>query len=401
MSSVIDAAFYPHVLERVTAYAPYVSLLRLRAVSRSLRARADALLAADRITITAAPIASLNQVSETRDAENLPPLQPGEAPEPDMLGELPLIVTSEHGRLPAFASWALHDPRQWKDLTSIVSLEYTRAVDLVGPAVSGPLQILLASERHPPLTIRVLPDEALRDIYTPTAVRDRPKLRIPSAHTLVRFASLPQLFDDSTVIDLDRHDIGRRIVHHITLHPDDDMWVYNLPHLNIPRPSAEHDDVEVVYIFALAEEGTEWPPRQIPLPWTATVHDVYNLLVSCTNAIVRYLWKGVGLTIVGIEGLEGHTFFDNHNNIPHHHAPQVDQTAAGGAEPIVQQKLVQRCRDLAMEGLGGWERDPVDSRPDSVSAALKKMRFFGVEEYRTHVGPERAALETTLSGTLD
>lgn len=51
---VIDSASYPHILDRIVFFAPYASLLRLRATSQDLRKRADAFLNAGRIVLTSA-----------------------------------------------------------------------------------------------------------------------------------------------------------------------------------------------------------------------------------------------------------------------------------------------------------------------------------------------------------
>lgn len=54
-SPVIDAAAFPHIIDRIIQYAPFSSLLAMRGVNNHMRARVDALLCSHLVIHTAAP----------------------------------------------------------------------------------------------------------------------------------------------------------------------------------------------------------------------------------------------------------------------------------------------------------------------------------------------------------
>lgn len=86
--ALLDAGTYPHILQLVVDHASHEALISLRATCRALRTRADMLLNAGRLIVTQA------------DLDHVP--RKGKQPR--------VIVSSEGGRLPAFAAWALGPP---------------------------------------------------------------------------------------------------------------------------------------------------------------------------------------------------------------------------------------------------------------------------------------------------
>lgn len=204
----LDVEIYPHLLDLIVAQAPYASLIALRGVCRALRTRADTFLNTGRVII-----------SQT---------DPGHVP--SRFEEMLITVSSVHGRIPAFAAWALQEPgigtaqvKSGPDVESILSvssaegaalrddapasvkteptvcrrtqhlvtfprdarldedavanLRYTTSLDLVGSVACLNSLKLLQSRfrtRDHAMYTRVLPDAAGRDIYIqaePAAIR--------------------------------------------------------------------------------------------------------------------------------------------------------------------------------------------------------------------------------------
>jgi hypothetical protein len=222
---LLDSQCYPHLFDLIISHAPHAVLLPLRATSRANRMSADKALHAHRIILTA------------DDAEIR-----GQPPD----GKIRTVVSTPHGRLPAFASWAtdgktadeLTDEHgKWRDIampSPAFNPKFTDVVDLVGPVCNGYIQPLLASLHpdlsepqscfgDPPITLRVRADELNRSFRTTYPPGDISSLK-HTANCVVHLLPFPLYFTD-----YDRHPgparlvelPGARRVHNLWIHPGD------------------------------------------------------------------------------------------------------------------------------------------------------------------------------------
>ncbi|GMK57455.1 hypothetical protein CspeluHIS016_0402890 [Cutaneotrichosporon spelunceum] len=420
----IDADFFDHLVKLIVAFAPYESLLRLRTVSRKLRAMVDQRLVAGRIIVTALgpePTPSdSGDVCANSDASDEEPNASREYSDtsgghsrsshlhyntrrydhskplpdpPDLYTRLgaPVIVESLGGRIPAFAGMArreLFDP-------SAHDLSLTRVVDLIGVRTLTPQPVRITCTRQKPLlpgasdilsapsldwdqlTVRFMHNRTgdRDDIETPP--EDSIRAVAGSADTTVLFSPLPHIFYHNwqapsmllwptPQVYPPRNLDLRRAVINLSVHPDDALPdEFSASPLSCP---------EVVYVFHCASTPVEKiESRADALRTTDNTRE--SMLHMLIYVIALPLSHGDEATAAGIEAFVGWPGWE----------AEPGETEWEGVVRVFRQK----CRNT-LGGVGMGDCDP--------EQALRRLTLMTLAELRDELGPERAAIETMESG---
>ncbi len=221
---------YPHLLDLIVDQAPYTSLVRLRACSRHLRTRADALLNGPRLIIShSKPVTHTHYIT---------------------------IVSRPEGRVPAFMSWESTSRHRAHDLALLST------VDVIGPALPLSLSFFFP---HPAQTVRLLPDSEGHDAFSHPYSPWDAAMTMPS-YTLVRWVPLVRLMHC-------RHQRWRdylfpglvQLVLNIPFNTDDTLQALDSPHI-LPitlEPEGSHGPDEVVYIFHPGRSTLRYEPPSL------------------------------------------------------------------------------------------------------------------------------------------
>jgi hypothetical protein len=217
------------------------------------------------------------------------------------------------------------------------------------------------------------------------------QLVVPTATSLVRFASLAQMSRHQA--EPLPHSLGPqpgildRVVLNITFHPDDKRRGFRpwRPTFTPPRGR------ETVYIFHRAARMRVW--GEVGRAYTMNemqrlgIGDspVFPLLDKLAYRLTRQMQGANGIrqaVIVGVEALESSWT---------RRIVNVDDGDQQGA-------FLAHCRRHLENHLGILGENP--AREGTLTSLLGRITFMSLEEYRASVGPERAALETAQSGAL-
>ncbi|BEJ17698.1 hypothetical protein CspHIS471_0610990 [Cutaneotrichosporon sp. HIS471] len=241
-SLILDTTVYPHLLDRVIDLAPYGSLVALRAASRDIRDRADAILASGHLIVG-------NDVR-----------------------------CHHGGRLPAFANWT----------GGPLTLTPCKAVDLMNPKAVLPL------DPSTPLSFGRIIIPNIHTTGRPPNLGDGDFYRLSTAFdTIVLFTSLPTGFMEPRLPTLNIR--PRRFVRHITFYPrhrratgDHGNTTQNL----IPEES--------VWIFRLAPGDAKYPrPGSGVTPLLGRLHD---RVIEDMSGGARVILVGID-QLVGMDAL--------------------------------------------------------------------------------------------------
>jgi hypothetical protein len=390
MPPTLDIAFYPHIIDHILSVAPYEALVRLRVASRTFRAKADALLNADRIII-----ADLAR------------------------GYRRIVVMTPYGsnpphRIPAFARW---DKEYWgRDHNGDSDVDYdlslTRGVDLVRIMTlggGGRVEKLLASR----------PFETVRFMHTLDGCdRNAPMPDGESGHwysicartsSFVLFTPLPHLFYEgrSAVALVERPDASydkssssddsassagvRRAVINLSVHPDDGYCLGLADELTILDFSSLH---EAVWVFHPANESAyhEDLYRNHPSPLFFSMAEMLDLVAT---SILSHLNGGADTTVVGVESL-GQCWREEVASDAENGEEDGGDGLSDNGEEVDDKDPPDpgdRFRTL-LAGCAFWAE-----HPDVDSDLVNDITFLTLAEFR-ELGGERAGLETAESGFL-
>ncbi|BEJ17696.1 hypothetical protein CspHIS471_0610970 [Cutaneotrichosporon sp. HIS471] len=339
---MLDSQMYPHLLDLIVYNAPYAALVRLRACSRQLRVLADKLLNGPRLILSS----SMSYHS---------------------------VVSCPDGKVPAFSSGVSIASSPDADLSLL------RVVDIFGPLLLNNLDMLSYVKCPNRYTLRLIYDTGDLNVLAPLAFRF-PK--IPNqAHTIVRWVSLPNLvFDLYEGSSIFRRCKPQRLVVNVLFNVDNVIEAIREPHAYPSRAG------KIVYVFHSSEATIRYGqtdcdydsehrpgdfffpppnPRRNPCMWSS--YGSYQLLSELATALMLTLLKGGTVIVVNVEALA---------------SPWLE----GGGDDNPQSNFYMRCAKAAQD---------VDA--DAVTDALDRIEFYSLDEYRAEIGPERAAIDTTLN----
>ncbi|BEI80802.1 hypothetical protein CcaverHIS002_0113310 [Cutaneotrichosporon cavernicola] len=349
---MLDSQMYPHLLDLIAENAPYAVLVRLRACSRALRVLADKLLNGPRLILSS----SMSCKS---------------------------VVSCPGGKVPAF-SLGLSSAS-----SPDVDLSLLRVVDIVGPAFRHNLGMLSYAQCPNGYTLRFISSTGDCDALAPLPSHS---FGIPDhVHTIVCWVSLPSLIlhlDEASSIF--QHCTPERLVVNVLFNVDDVIEAIYQPYA-LPSMAAE-----IVYVFHSSEATNRYeqtncdydsehrpggffaPPnsRRDPGKWPS--YGLYQLLNELATALMLTLQNGGPVIVVNVEALA---------------SPWLE----GGGDDNPQSNFYMRCA-MAAQDVDVDDTGVVDA--DAVTDALDAIEFYSLDEYRAEIGPERAAIETTLSGGL-
>ncbi|BEI80805.1 hypothetical protein CcaverHIS002_0113340 [Cutaneotrichosporon cavernicola] len=377
--TMLDAAVFEHLIRLIFAYAPHKSLIRLRAVSRKFRLMADKRLVADRIIIT-----TLDPYSNSH----------GVSAEPDALDpysrlSAPVIVVSPQGRIPAFAGMGqgkVFDP-------TAHDMSLTRIIDLVGTRTLRPEPRRITCQRFETplpdacdilaapsldlerLTVRFMHNRTCdRETYPPSEGEHRSVAGTPGATVL--FSPLPHLFSSlwqaPSLLEWTGGEVElRRAVVNISIHPDDAVPTY--------VSMMPVDAGEVIWVFHRADKPIadlgEFDVRpQLAPPSEGRIHMLSLLAFN----IIMPVSEGDYATIAGLEAFAGWPGWE----------------VGTGEEEW--EGIVKKFREMCGGAIRYHRGQLVD-----VEEALSRITFMTLAELREQIGPERAGIETMVSGSLD
>ncbi len=409
---VLDAGTYPHLLQLVVDLAPYASLISLRAACRALRTRADMHLNAGRLIVTTA--------------------EPALAPRK---GEQPRVgVSSEHGRLPAFAEWAVGPPApprvdgkrtdvlpenstasragtsagypplcqatrasfrsseagtnpphpvsfpptpqdQCNPFHCVADLRYTTAIDLVGPVASEYTRRLVESRpfRWGPRYVRTFGLNRM-DVYTQAAPPPDMEGRVKREwHTNMGGLALVKF---GTLPQLAT---GKPNAARIDPKTEWDEVVHIDYHPNdnytANRPPGEcrfEGAQSLTYIFHLAEKASMMAAPEDELDFTSlNMYEAPDLLDWLCARLAAQAQNGAKVTVVDVEVLAGSAWLE------------------GFHEDDVPRQFRRKCAQLARRGT---------IRPNLVDGLFE---FKTMDEFRAGLPAHRdAAVEITREGHM-
>lgn len=391
---MLDAQAFPHIIERIIDLAPYESLLGLRGVSSSIRARADArlcsylLVRSPKSKRTPGVYVYTQSKQEDEGHEPHPVPIPGFAFYPEIadrpysstLAEeesswaLDEDVDQQLYRLRwGWSAWGIHshsrrggggppEPRM-DEFQRIVTGEEmargetwcraaatgVRVIDLIGD-VGGALDDLspgglVGGGLRNVRTLRVFPDE--RGVRVPA-------VSVPAPHVLVSMSLLDQYSLDAFGVPRTSVPLLGLAVQRLTLLVEYNAR-YDHPSRSIPAFAIHPGLTEVTFIFQATYDG--YYPTQLE-PGSRR-GDFFGVLSDVFDHIVHYLDR-VRLTLVGVnpESAPMLNVFDNDFRLKH----QVQM-----AHPTDDGHVVSWA-DLEREH---W---------DSISANLKTQLLAGVEK---------------------
>jgi hypothetical protein len=329
---MLDAATYPHIFDAVLAFAPRAALLRLRGVSKDVRARADALLLPSHLTITASPNG-------------------------------PRIVTGPHGRLPAFAGWALPDalttPRE-PDLSSVRVLDIDHAAGLED----------VFDHLPEPVTVRFR-RAVKHDMASSGITYFAPR----QGDVFVLMEPLTALFSAKWRAFPALTGLLERIVINTWSHPRDVVQARR-PYIRVGNYTY---GAEAVWVF-----HPETRPRTVTgvhgaideAAGRVVVRD--EMLRILAAQLVEMLLDDVHITVVNIESLtEG----------------MDEDEVFDWIDPVLAFRSL--CTDAPPFDAEQWG---AEVSPEERGEIVDHIRFLTMEEYRAEVGDARADIETTWSG---
>ncbi|BEJ17693.1 hypothetical protein CspHIS471_0610940 [Cutaneotrichosporon sp. HIS471] len=309
----LDAGMYPHLLSLIVDLASHESLISLRATCRALRIHADMNLNAGRLIIT-----------------------------PAATGEQRVVVSSECGKIPAFADWALSPPPPYIDELA------TPSHDDEEPAHHGPKDddsVKCAAEEsgksgatpgpipkdmdmpYGPLPnlryttaidlVGAIGREYTRRLVTSYPIGGKGYLRVLDPHqspppipwhicmgdmSLVKFITLPNLMIADRMIP------SRRALEviNIAYHPKDSYTV------NYLRESKGSDALLSVFIFHRASKPCWGAAPEDELDFTSlNRYDEAYMLDLVFDGIARSLVDGRKVTVVGVEVIAESRWLEN------------------------------------------------------------------------------------------
>ncbi|CAK9784833.1 hypothetical protein CC85DRAFT_285305 [Cutaneotrichosporon oleaginosum] len=365
---MLDADIYPHLVNLVINLAPRDALLRLRAASKEFRAKADTQLIAGRIIIAAATSAADERTvsSSTNSLAR------------DCL-EMPVIVSSPSGRIPAFEGMARGEVFN----PAAHDLSRVRIVDLVGVRTLRPEPRRISCTRYD----TSLPDAC--DIFIAPSL-DSSRLTVRFMHNLVGERAL-----DSSFVGATRA---------VAASPDTTVLFTPLPHMFYAEwqapsllrwPSAGKVDLRRAVINISVHLDDTRPDEFALCPVSAPemvlvfhradtpVVDhasrsagVDHMLRILGYAVALHIADGHSPTVAGIEIFDGWPGWE----------PNEGEGVWDG--------LVRRFRHFCRSTMG---RNPRMAGPEALEA-LSRITFMTLDEFRAYLGPERTAIETMETG---
>ncbi|BEI80806.1 hypothetical protein CcaverHIS002_0113350 [Cutaneotrichosporon cavernicola] len=465
---MLDASFFPHIVDLIFKFAPHASLLRLRTVSNDFRSTADQWLVAGRLIVTPSTrtngkISCCLTNSLVNNGGGSDPSQLGNWQRPqrrlqyveDFADDLHfrLVVSSQRGRVPAFAALDLDDKTLCYPDTN--DLRHTRILDFVGIGMllsprygeipqfpPFPVDLPMPTSLHRPhITVRHLhrlQEDNRGDLDLIHSLRPS-KHSANAQETLVVFSTLPELWRPTNDLPASLRPSAvptkpspiRRIIINIVLHPQDQLHSQNL-HRFPPLYASE-----ITFVFHRAaypitynsdhdhdcdyDIFTDSDTTDDPYPFY-DVEDNYPYSIADTLGLVLEiiggaLGAGSAITLVGLE-----VFTEPWPKEPNNNRDEND--------PIWRILLWGHlnCVWMLEEGSTfspneGDDHDDDDDdddddyqhptviipTPDDQGNVTVKLirtntdvtiKFMTLADFRAELGPERAGIETTERGWL-
>jgi hypothetical protein len=264
-----------------------------------------------------------------------------------------------------------------------------RTVDVVGPTLPLSLGFFFP---HPAQMVRLLPDAEGRDAFSHPYSPWDAAMTMPS-YTLVRWVPLVRLMHCRNQRSRDHLFPGlAQLVLNIPFNSEDTLEALDPPYI-LPFNTPDYLSVdatalegsrgpeEVVYIFHPGKPTVRYEPPSLEFHsdmGKPRSYGSYHLLEGLATALMLNLKDGLRVTVVGVEAL-------------------ASPWLKGGGDDNPQSNFYMRC---AMAAQSVYLNDVGELEADEVTDALDTVEFHTLEAYRTMIGPERAALETTLEGVL-